>query len=359
MKITVDTLNNEAMSYISRHQSQSSTKGKPTDTPDTPDTPDAPQVPDFDAGLSQFKKETKTDEKEQKQAATGVYTDAEKADNIAWAKNVSNNVIDMWMNNRGYIDPNYNKDLAKNPPNGRLNNADFNSTLDALRQADAINNRLWWQGEDIGARTNSGFGSSGIGIGKGIKYEPITTEEMRQMQSDRAIYNEARRRDISRQADVKDYSLELQKNADKLTTALAQHTGISDIDFNRAVQQAVFDTRYTQPNRSYLSTITQNTIQRLALQNKNEIFKLAASLYNIDPVWADNYISNMLNGGSLPSLEDTIDSKIFSAIYKLAGKNPIKAKELMQSLTSMLATISVNGMVQMANMFVPGNNNDK
>jgi hypothetical protein len=128
---------------------------------------------------------------------------------------------------------------------------------------------------------------------------------------------------------------------------------MSEVDLMRSMQNAVFNTKYVEPNRNYMSAITQNIVQRLALENKNEVLQLAVSLYKDNPVWADNYISNML-AGNMPSLKDSIESRAYAKILAAAGNDPIKAVEYMNSLQAIFATSLTNLYAGMFRQMMPG-----
>lgn len=351
--ITLANLNSEALSYVGADATT-------TDTTDTTKTTDGTtptgtpllngKVPGFDAGKKEFEQEMKTNEKDAKAETQELLTDAEKGSMTDWTSKAADAILNQYI--PGRIDPNYNKNQAKNNVQGNLNRLSFNDTLDQSRKADALNNRRWWRGEDIGARTNSGFGSSGVGIGRSTKYEPIETEEMRQMAANRKLDEYTRNRQIGRAETAKDYNQRLQENADTLRFELASRIGMSEVDLLRSMQNAAFSVKYTEPNRNYISTVAQNMIQRLALENKNEVIQLAAKLYKDNPVWADNYISNML-AGNMPSLKDSIESKAYTKILAAAGNDPIKAEQLMNGLQLVLNTMMINQYAGGFSQFMP------
>ena len=353
--ITLANLNSEALSYVGADTTTTAdTTDSTTKTTDGTTPTGTPllsgNVPGFDAGMKEFEQKMKTSEKDAKAETQELLTDTEKGSMADWTSKAADAILNQYI--PGRIDPNYNKNQAKNNVQGNLNRLNFNDTLDLSRKADALNNRRWWRGEDIGARTNSGFGSSSVGIGRSTKYEPIETEEMRQMTANRALDKYARERQIGRAETAKDYNQRLQENADKLRFELASRIGMSEVDLLRSMQNAAFEVKYTAPNRNYISTVAQNMIQRLALENKNEVIQLAAKLYKDNPVWADNYISNML-AGNMPSLKDSIESKAYSAIISAAGNDWYKAEQLINGLQLVLNTMMINQYAGGFSQFMP------
>lgn len=354
--ITLANLNSEALSYVG---ADATTTDNTTNTTGTTPSGEKPKgasplldgnVPGFNADKEGFKQEMKTNEKEAKTETQDLLNDTEKSSMADWTSKAADAILNQYIPSR--VDPNYNKNQAKNGVQGNLNRLNFNDTLDLSRKADALNNRHWWRGEDIGARTNSGFGSSGVGIGRSTRYEPVETEEMRQMSANRKLDEYARNRQIGRAETAKDYNQRLQENADKLRFELASRIGMSEVDLLRNMQNAAFSVKYTEPNRNYISTVAQNMIQRLALENKNEVIQLAAKLYKDNPVWADNYISNML-AGNMPSLKDSIESKAYSKILAAAGNDPVKASEYMNALQLVLNTMMINQYAGGFSQFMP------
>jgi len=164
-------------------------------------------------------------------------------------------------------DKNINVQLGKNDANGNLNDLDFGDTLNDSRSADALNNQRHWVHSDIGSATSK-YGTSAPTLAHSERWEPIETQETRQMRQNERITEQARTRDVNRQANVRDYPLELRKIGDLNISQLAQQIGISEVQLGRFMQQAQISAQYTQNwQQWYLQNMAQFTQELTANMN--------------------------------------------------------------------------------------------
>lgn len=190
---------------------------------------------------------------------------------------------EQWYKMYGY----WNWDLAKNKPNGNLNNRSFGRTMYQSRLADALNNQRHWKAAKIGRRTNSGFGTNEFQEGYSERWEPIETQETRQMRANERLDEEARQRQIKRAEDIKDYPLELQKRADQYKQQLAYYQSQTGVDLNRLIQKGVFDSEYSQSWNTYWNNYVTRFATELGLDAKDRVFQKAINLkYPFSQVYA-------------------------------------------------------------------------
>lgn len=190
---------------------------------------------------------------------------------------------EQWYKMYGY----WNYNLAKNNPNGNLNNRSFGRTLRQSRLADALNNQRHWKAAKIGRRTNSGFGTNEFQEGYSERWEPIETQEMRQMRANERLDETARQRQINRAENIQDYPLELQKRADQYKQQLAYYQSQTGIDLNRLIQKGIIDSEYTQSWNTYWNNYVTRFATELGLDVKDRVFQKAINLkYPFSQVYA-------------------------------------------------------------------------
>lgn len=134
--------------------------------------------------------------------------------------------------------------LAKNNPRGNLNRAAFNDTLRYSRLADRLNNRMHW----TPGISNIGTGQSGV-LQAGTmptvsRWEPIKTQEMRQMRANEALDERARQAGVDLQSRVQAYPQNLQEATDAAVLNLVDNLQRSSNNAHRYWQQLVMSTEY-------------------------------------------------------------------------------------------------------------------
>lgn len=199
---------------------------------------------------------------------------------------------EQWYKMYGY----WNWNLAKNNPNGNLNNRSFAATLDQSRLADALNNRRYWRAAKIGRRTNSGFGTNEYQEGHSERWEPIETQEMRQMRANERLDEHARMRQIDRAENIQDYPLELQKMSDRLQSDMAKYATQTGVDLQRTMQAGKWNAEYGQSWSTYWSNFMNKFSQELSLDVRDRVMsKIAQLKYPFSQIYA------ALSGGMAPN----------------------------------------------------------
>ena len=236
----------------------------------------------------------------EKQAETNaMYTDEDAAKDLATHANRQNQIVDnfamtpeQWYKMYGYWDWN----LAKNNPNGNLNNRSFGSTLAQSRIADALNNQRHWRAAKIGRRTNSNFGTNEYQEGRSERWDPIETQETRQMRADERLDAQAGQRQINRSENIQDYPLELQKQSDRLQQELTKFVSQTDINLQRAMQDGKWRAEYGDSWQTYWSNFVTKFSKELDLNIRDRVMQKIARLgYPFSQIYAS------LNGGIAPN----------------------------------------------------------
>lgn len=183
---------------------------------------------------------------------------------------------EQWFKMYGY----WNWNLPKHNPNGNLNNRSFGKTLGLSRLADALNNQRHWRAAQIGRRTNSGFGTHEYTPGYSERWEPIETQEMRQMRANERMDEVQRNRQIKRAEDVQDYPLELQKMSDQSRMRINEQVSSSLIDLERAFQKGTYGAEYEQSWQNFWQNFAFAFSAEFPIQLRTQIFN---KLYNMSP----------------------------------------------------------------------------
>lgn len=225
------------------------------------------------------------------------------------------------------INPAQDTNFAKQSRYGNLNRKPFNNTLNLSRLADALNNKRHWVARDIGRRTNSGFGTMEGQQSSGERWEPIETQEMRQMRANEALDRQQRQEDIALQSKINAYPYTLQTRTDDITNNLAQQVGMDNISFKRAVQDAVFRANYELPTNAAQTQKVQTYAKYLQAEFGSTIMVNALKLYRESPTAAQLYIQGM--GLNTPML--SIESEIAAQELKRA-LDGVPPEQRMQAL---------------------------
>jgi hypothetical protein len=191
----------------------------------------------------------------------------------------------------------WNWNLAKHNPSGNLNNRSFGRTLAMSRIADAVNNQKHYIGGTSGYRSVRGGNTYEGERGTNERWEPIGTEETRQMERDRQLDTLQRQRQINRAENVQDYSLELQKMADRARSELAKYQSQSNINLQRFMQNTAFTQEYAGSWQAYWSSYMTKFARELDLDIRDRVL---AKIRSLGYVYAQVY-SNLSGGGAVPS----------------------------------------------------------
>ena len=229
---------------------------------------------------------------------------------------------EQWYKMYGYWDWN----LAKDNPNGNLNSRTYGQTLAASRLADALNNKRHWRAAKIGRRTNSSFGTNEYTPGYSERWEPIETQETRQMRANEAMDLAARQRQVNRAENIQDYPLELQKMSDRTRSELTKYASQTGIDLQRAMQAGKWKAEYGDNWNTFYTNFIAEFGRELDLRTKEKVLeKMTLLKYPFSNAWMQ------LNSGAAPNpieqalwqyietIGSTIQDPKAQAEFKLGG----------------------------------------
>lgn len=212
---------------------------------------------------------------------------------------ITNQAVDMYgTKQKQNVNSKQYSDLART---GQLTGKNYSDTERLSRLADALNNRRWWRSGDIGSRTLKG-GAQGIELGRSERWEPIETQEMRQMRQNEGIANRVRQEQAQLQADVNRHALDIRKAGDEAAIGQQRQFAALDPQLESTFRQLSAELNYKLPATTslqmYINTLTQYIGNQIS-------YDLASDFYN---VWEKNpVLSSMLANrtGDLPLSQKT------------------------------------------------------
>lgn len=173
----------------------------------------------------------------------------------------------------------YDWNLGKENPRGNLNARTYESTLRMSRLADAVNNRLHWDpGTAATIMTANGPSTLGQGTGNVGKWEPMETQEMRQMRANERVDERARNAGVDLQSRIQAYPQDIQEAMDKSARDLRYYISQMDDQTIRNWQQTVLNTEYAGSWNNYFHEKLQEYLNELKLHTDSRIYRMLEGL---------------------------------------------------------------------------------
>lgn len=168
----------------------------------------------------------------------------------------------------------YDWNLAQNNPRGNLNQRSYDTTLRMSRLADAVNNRLHWNpGTASTIMTRNGPQTLGQGTGEVEKWEPIETQEMRQMRANERLDERAREAGVDLQSRIQAYPQEVQEQMDKALLSLRDYIARADDDFVSWFQKNVIQMEYNNSWQNYFNEVFRQYLVELDLDKGSRLYR--------------------------------------------------------------------------------------
>lgn len=243
---------------------------------------------------------------------------------------------------RSTWDPYWNKNNAKDNWRGNLNNKSYRSTLNLSRAADALNNRRFWDPGTGGRRTNSGFGTNEAQLGHSERWEPIETQETRQMRANERLDERARQADVDLAADVRRNTFDMQQQNQQMQFALAQAMGMTDMQLKDYMKRGQFDMEYKRRFEQHVQEQLQTFAGRLQLSLRSEALGLALKEYAKNPEVASLISQALLGGVQMPTLRNMLISQMTG---ELSGKG-LSAYDQLRAINGMLQQLGLQELSQ-------------
>ena len=213
------------------------------------------------------------------------YTREERDSYVDWAKGKGTAQRDAARGREQQLGnyPYYEWNLAQNNPRGNLNGMSYPSTLRYSRLADMVNNQFHYR---PGHQTNVYVGGRGFEKSADSatvsRWDPIETEEMRQMKANRELDARARQAGVDLQSRIQGYPQEIQEATDQLERSLAQYISQMDDQFKRFWIQQVMITQYGGSWQNYFQMLLQQFMTEYGLQKSDRIFSFLRGLSELD-----------------------------------------------------------------------------
>ena len=213
------------------------------------------------------------------------YTREERDSYVDWAKGKGLAERDAARGREQQLGnyPYYEWNLAQNNPRGNLNGMSYPSTLRYSRLADMVNNQFHYR---PGHQTNVYVGGRGFEKSADSatvsRWDPIETEEMRQMKANRELDARARQAGVDLQSRIQAYPQEIQEATDQLERSLAQYISQMDDQFKRFWIQQVMITQYGGSWQNYFQMLLQQFMTEYGLQKSDRIFSFLRGLSELD-----------------------------------------------------------------------------
>ena len=193
-------------------------------------------------------------------------TYGERAGSNAGLRHSLDNVQGEYTDRRKQqVNPYQNYNLAKQNPMGNLNNKTAVQTDRLSRAADALNNRMWWQSGGFHADTLRGGVGTGSGVAEMHRFDPITTQEMRQQRMNENVEQAVRAQQAQLQADTNRHSLELQQARDNMSMGQLSAYYMNDPQIEALQRQTNINLNWAMPaqlayaqNASNIAAYAQN-----------------------------------------------------------------------------------------------------
>lgn len=215
-----------------------------------------------------------------------------------------------------------NNNFAKQARHGNLNNKPYKNTLFLSRLADAFNNNRRWVPTETGYRTNSKFGTQAAKVGYSERWDPITTQETRQMRANEAIDSAQRQQDVQLQAAINKYPLDVQRTIDNMSQQLALAMGQDAISFKRVISEALYSLSHTEPSKLNMNMIMQTYLQYMAKEVSIDAVTTILNFLEENSLLTNVYLK-AIAGAESPDLLQVANTDLMHNLYEASNGNPI------------------------------------
>lgn len=223
--------------------------------------------------------------------------------------------------NRLAMDPYNDFNHSKGNRRGNLNGLTFESTMNLSRAADALNNKRWWKPGRAGLFTKK-YGVDRGEIGNSERWEPISTQEMRQMRQNENVDAYVRQRDANRQANVQDYAQELRRKADDSMFTLTNLLNTNEMTIMQSLREAGIGINVGTVGNAITGMQVTNFTTQLAKRTKNEYLEFLAKFMKNNPDAVNKMASQLMAGIDTFSRSDFVNTDFYKRMLEESGYNP-------------------------------------
>lgn len=223
--------------------------------------------------------------------------------------------------NRLAMDPYNDFNHSKGNRRGSLNGLTFESTMNLSRAADALNNRRWWKPGEVDAYFGNGNYQAGE-RGRSERWEPVETQEMRQMRQNENVDAYVRQRDVNRQANVQDYAQELRRKADDSMFTLTNLLNTNEMAIMQSLREAGIGVNVGAVGNAITGMQVTNFTTQLAKRTKNEYLEFLAKFMKNNPDAVNKMASQLMAGIDTFSRSDFVNTDFYKRMLEESGYNP-------------------------------------
>lgn len=215
----------------------------------------------------------------------------------------------------------WNKDL---PRDGQLTGVNFGTNVKLSRAADAYNNRRHLVGTDIGHRTLH-YGSTGTGVDRegSTRWQPIETQEQRQMRENERVNERVRNYDTDRQNAIKNYNYDLSRDQDRYNLGYNDYESKAIADIYNNAARLRQDKEYAAQYQQYLDKKWAVFEEELRIHYSLEKTKLIMEYAKTNTAFAQLLTTMIGSNERIPdpmSMRTNImQSKIFNELCNLVS----------------------------------------
>ncbi len=240
--------------------------------------------------------------------------------------------------------------LAKNNPDGNLNGKKFTDTRNLSRLADALNNQRHLKLGNLGARVIDPSGSvnaTQMQLPGTERWEPIETQEMRQMRANEDIDKQIRERQLNRAENIKDYPFNLQQMQDKSNVDYMNNLARDIQEIEKEIQSTDTNTAYGQRNATHWQQRVMEMQTDLEIYARNYATSVLKSL----PPEIRQYVASVWGGMSI-SADQQWNADAFAAGLRDLGLDSNSTNQLANFTIGMRDSIYMaNGAKAAANKY--------
>lgn len=223
--------------------------------------------------------------------------------------------------NRLAMDPYNDFNHSKGNRRGSLNGLTFESTMNLSRAADALNNRRWWKPGEVDVYFGNGNYQAGE-RGRSERWEPVETQEMRQMRQNEGVDAFVRQRDAARQANVQDYAQELRRKADDSMFTLTNLLNTNEMAIMQSLREAGIGVNVGAVGNAITGMQVTNFTTQLAKRTKNEYLEFLAKFMKNNPDAVNKMASQLMAGIDTFSRSDFVNTDFYKRMLEESGYNP-------------------------------------
>lgn len=221
-----------------------------------------------------------------------------------------------------------NWNLAQDNPRGNLNQMSYGDTLRYSRLADMVNNKFHYR---PGHQQLIGTGKKGImqqaDTATISRWDPIETEEMRQMQANREMDKRARQAGVDLQARIEAYPQEVQEAMDEMDRDFQKFLSESDVKFIQESLIKRLEVEYGGSWRNFFQMCLETFNKELELSIGQRILD---AVKHLTPNWMQVALQVFLRGATVPSYLQTLDEQTMAQTIETLMEKGYSLEEAIQ-----------------------------